>query len=141
MAHDPATDPKPERGGAYDYRGGVTLAYAPEVDGEPDPGEIVWAWVPYEEDPEQGKDRPVAVLGMADDAPGDYVVLMVSSRDHEGDRGWVGIGSGAWDRERRTSFVRLDRLLAVSSDAVRREGSALDERQYALVSEKFRPRP
>ena len=44
---------------------GVTDAaahYAPEIDGEPDPGEVVWAWVPYEDDPSQGKDRPVLVL-------------------------------------------------------------------------------
>lgn len=137
MAYDPEADPKPERGGAYSYRGRVTLAYAPESDGEPDPGEVVWAWVPYEEDPRQGKDRPVAVLGMADDAPGDYVVLMVSSRNHQGDRGWVGIGSGGWDRERRESYVRCDRLLAVSPHAVRREGAALSEQQYALVCAKF----
>ena len=39
--------------------------YAPEIDGEPDPGEVVWAWVPYEDDPSQGKDRPVLVLGRA----------------------------------------------------------------------------
>ena len=36
--------------------------YAPEIDGEPDPGEVVWAWVPYEDDPSQGKDRPVLLL-------------------------------------------------------------------------------
>ena len=36
--------------------------YAPEIDGEPDPGEVVWAWVPYEDDPTQGKDRPVLLL-------------------------------------------------------------------------------
>ena len=28
-----------------------------------DPGEIVWTWVAYEEDPTQGKDRPVLVVG------------------------------------------------------------------------------
>ena len=28
--------------------------YAPEADGQPDPGEVVWAWVPYEDDPTQG---------------------------------------------------------------------------------------
>jgi len=27
------------------------IAYAPERDGQPDPGEVVWAWVPYEDDP------------------------------------------------------------------------------------------
>ena len=37
--------------------------YSPELDGEPDPGEVVWAWVPYEDDPSQGKDRPVLVIG------------------------------------------------------------------------------
>src|SRR3954468_725955 len=39
------------------------LGYAPKADGRPDPGEVVWAWVPYEEDPTQGKDRPVLVIG------------------------------------------------------------------------------
>src|SRR6476469_6178015 len=39
--------------------------YAPEADGEPDPGEVVWAWVPYEEDASQGKDRPVLLLDTA----------------------------------------------------------------------------
>ncbi len=37
--------------------------YAPAPDGNPDPGEIVWTWVPYEEDHSQGKDRPVLVIG------------------------------------------------------------------------------
>ncbi len=37
--------------------------YAPKANGKPDPGEVVWAWVPYEEDPSQGKDRPVLVIG------------------------------------------------------------------------------
>lgn len=133
MTFDPEADPKPSRGGAYDYRGHVTAAYAPEHDDEPDPGEIVWAWVPYEEDPDQGKDRPVVVLGMADDAPGDYAVLMVSSRDHAGDRGWVGIGTGGWDRAGRDSYVRLDRMLAVAGAAVRREGAAMTREQFVMV--------
>ena len=42
----------------------VTVTYQPERDGDPDPGEVVWTWVPYEDDPEQGKDRPVVVIGV-----------------------------------------------------------------------------
>jgi hypothetical protein len=42
--------------------GDASARYAPELDGEPDPGEVVWAWVPYEDDPGQGKDRPVLLL-------------------------------------------------------------------------------
>jgi hypothetical protein len=39
------------------------VEYAPRADGRPDPGEVVWAWVPYEDDPRRGKDRPVLVVG------------------------------------------------------------------------------
>ena len=65
------TESRPERGGARDFHGRVTPEYAPDRDGEPDPGEVVWAWVPYEEDPEQGKDRPVVIVGRAVDDPRD----------------------------------------------------------------------
>ena len=40
-----------------------TVAYAPDLDGQADPGEIVWTWVVFEEDPSRGKDRPVLVVG------------------------------------------------------------------------------
>lgn len=134
-------DPKPERGGAYDYRGPLIAMYAPEDDGEPDPGEIVWTWVPYEEDNSVGKDRPVVVLGMSspDDA-GDYVVLMVSSRRREDDPDWVCIGAGEWDDDRRQSYVRLDRPLAVANASVRREGAALTQQQYDLVLQGYQQR-
>lgn len=132
---DPGTDPRPERGGAHDYVGTVVPDYAPERDGDPDPGEVVWAWVPYEEDASIGKDRPVVVIGRAVDQPGELVVLMVSSRDHDGDRGWVSIGAGGWDDEHRESWVRTDRVLAVRPEAVRREGAALRPEQFLAVVE------
>ena len=43
---------------------GLRVAYNPRTDGKPDPGEVVWAWVPYEEDASQGKDRPVLLIEM-----------------------------------------------------------------------------
>ena len=106
------------------------IGYQPEADGEPDPGEIVWAWVPYEEDPSQGKDRPVLLLGRRGD---DWLGLMLTSKDHDRDaadearwgRSWMDVGAGDWDRERRPSEVRLDRLLVLPPDGVRREGAAL----------------
>ena len=42
---------------------GRHLAYAPQPDGRADPGEVVWTWVAYEDDPRRGKDRPVLVVG------------------------------------------------------------------------------
>lgn len=42
--------------------GRVTLSYRPNGDGNPDPGEIVWTWAPYEEHDGRGKDRPVLIV-------------------------------------------------------------------------------
>ena len=129
------TDTRPERGGAWDYRGQITPEYAPERDGDPDPGEIVWAWVPFEEDPQRGKDRPLVIVGRAVDDAGILVGLMLSSKAHDGDERWHRIGAGAWDGEHRPSWARLDRALAVTEDAVRREGAALDPATFLAVVE------
>ena len=46
-----------------DFTGVPTMQWAPTPeDPMPSPGEVVWAWVPYEEDHAQGKDRPVLAL-------------------------------------------------------------------------------
>lgn len=103
-------------------------SYSPSLDGDADPGEVVWTWVPYQEDASQGKDRPVVVLGKG--AKGLYIVQL-TSKDHDQDaaqearngRYWMDIGSGAWDKSGRPSKVRLDRALVVSPSAIRREGA------------------
>lgn len=128
----PARQPtaRPATGGAYAYRGQVIVDYAPERDGEPDPGEIVWTWVPYEEDPDVGKDRPLIVVGRAADAPGDFVALMLSSQEHSDEPDWVFLGAGAWDDDARPSWVRTDRLLGVPPDGIRREAVALHKQRF-----------
>ncbi len=129
--------PRPAQGGAYPYSGPIRLDYAPQADGDPDPGEIVWAWVPYEEDPNVGKDRPLLVIGHAD-APGHFVALMLSTRDRAGEWGWVALGAGAWDHERRESWVRTDRPLGIADGAVRREGAVLHSDRFLAVLDKAR---
>ena len=117
---------------------GVTT-YSPEADGLPDPGEVVWTWVPYEDDPAQGKDRPVVVLARTDD--GFLLGLQLTSQDHDRDaeqelswgRHWMDVGTGAWDSEGRPSEVRLDRLLRLPEAEVRREGAALDQAVFDAV--------
>lgn len=135
MTQQTGPDPRPRQGGAYDYVGRVRLQYAPERDGEPDPGEVVWAWVPYEDDPRLGKDRPIVVVGHALDAAGELAALQLSSRDHTGDSGWLRIGTGDWDAGGRVSWVRVDRLLAVTPGAVRREGATLAPQAFLAVVE------
>lgn len=112
------------------------LVYAPDLDGKADPGEIVWTWVAYEEDPTRGKDRPVLVVGRDGSV---LLGLMVSSQErHAGDRDWVGIGSGDWDYEGRASWIRLDRVLDVPEEGIRREGAILQREIFDIVAGRLR---
>jgi PemK-like, MazF-like toxin of type II toxin-antitoxin system len=115
-----------------------TVIYAPDVDGAADPGEIVWAWVPFEEDDGRGKDRPLLVVGRG---AGDLLGLMLSSQhDRAGDPDWISVGAGAWDRQGRESFVRLDRVLEVGEHDIRREGAVLDRDRFDRVAAELRAR-
>ena len=118
--------------------GAPDVEYGPREDGRPDPGEVVWAWVPYDEGDGRGKDRPVLVIGRRDT---NLLGLLLTSQDHDRDaaeearhgRVWTDIGSGAWDAQGRPSEVRLDRLLVLGPAAVRREGAALDRVRFDRV--------
>lgn len=111
------------------------LAYAPDLDGRADPGEIVWTWVVDADDPTRGKDRPVLVVGRDRRT---LLGLMLSSRDHAGDPNWVAIGSGGWDDDGRASWVRLDRVLDVPEEGIRREGAILAREVFDVVAVRLR---
>jgi hypothetical protein len=112
------------------------LVYAPDLDGRADPGEIVWTWVVYEDDPTRGKDRPVLVVGRDRST---LLGLMLSSQEHHrSDPNWVGIGSGTWDYEMRQSWVRLDRVLDVPEEGIRREGAILGREVFETVATRLR---
>ncbi|HEX5810695.1 MAG TPA: type II toxin-antitoxin system PemK/MazF family toxin [Pseudonocardia sp.] len=135
------TSPRPSTGGARTTPAGERarrIAYAPDLDGAADPGEIVWTWVPYEEDDGRGKDRPVLVVGREGR---DLVGLMLSSQaDRADDRNWVGIGAGRWDGQGRSSYVRLDRVIEVCEHEIRREGAVLDQDRFDRVAAELRAR-
>ena len=154
-SHTPTPTPRPQqsqpRGNAHSYEDPATsnrphtsireasiadalahASYQPIMDGDADPGEVVWTWVPYQEDASVGKDRPAVVIG----AQGEGVYLLqLTSKDHTREaaqeaaagRYWFDIGTGAWDSKGRPSEVRLDRALWVKATDVRREGSILPE--------------
>jgi hypothetical protein len=118
--------------------GSPDITYRPFDDDRPDPGEIVWTWVPYDEGDGRGKDRPVLVIGRRGAV---LLGLMLTSKDHDRDaaqearhgRIWTDIGSGPWDPRGRASEIRLDRLLELDPDTVRREGAALDRARFDRV--------
>ncbi|MEA2169123.1 MAG: hypothetical protein QOF76_2423 [Solirubrobacteraceae bacterium] len=111
----------------------MTFEYDPNLDGDADPGEVVWTWVPYEEDASQGKDRPAVVIGREGD---DVLIVPLSSKDHEervdADE-WVALGSGNWDREGRTSYADIGRVLRVAPGSIRREGAVLEQSRFDAV--------
>lgn len=108
---------------------GVRIEYTPQVDGDPDPGEVVWTWVPYEEDDTLGKDRPVVIIGRR------AAMLVGVSLTSKRNDGQVEVGTGPWDAKNRPSYAKVDRLLDIEADSVRREGAVLTRRRFDTVVE------
>lgn len=109
--------------------GVVSIEYSPRIDGDPDPGEVVWTWVPFEEDPEQGKDRPVVVIGRRS---GSLVGVPLTTRQNDREA-QISIGTGDWDPERRTSYARIWRMLDIDEHQTRREGAVLQRDRFDAV--------
>ncbi|MFE1165954.1 type II toxin-antitoxin system PemK/MazF family toxin [Nocardiopsis sp. NPDC058789] len=136
------TESHPQEGAVREVptgRNATRLVYSPEKDGLADAGEIVWTWVPYEEDATQGKDRPLLVVGRRGR---DLHGLMLSTQvpDEHERQDWLPIGAGAWDREGRDSFVRVDRLFEFDEAAIRREAAVMDEDLFWKVAAVLRER-
>ena len=116
----------------------IVIAYEPRRDGDADPGEVVWGWVPYEDDPSQGKDRPIVVVGRWGN---DLAGVPLTSKPRPGDPDRVPVGTGGWDPERRTSYACLDRVMRLQPRSVRREGSALDRETFRRLVDALTARP
>lgn len=114
------------------------ITYQPDVDGDPDAGEVIWTWVPYAERDGRGKDRPVLVIGRQDDSR--VFAVRLTSKSHDGDRDFLEIGAGAWDSLGRPSWVDIDQLYSVHRDGMRREAAALDRDRFALVADALHRR-
>lgn len=113
----------------------VVVEYAPDDDGDADPGEVVWAWIPFEEDPTQGKDRPLIVIGHAGDR---LAGIALSTKQHPDRKDRIPVGRGAWDSEGRQSWAKLERIYGLEPGQVRREGCRLDREVFDSVVDGLR---
>lgn len=100
-------------------------SYQPAPDGDPDPGEVVWTWVPYEEYDGRGKDRPVLIIARIDAHTTAGCAL--STKQH---RDFVSVGTGGWDSQGRTSYLAPDRILRITDAGMRREGHVLPKDRF-----------
>jgi hypothetical protein len=117
---------------------GLRITYAPKPDGDPDAGEIVWTWVPYDENDGRGKDRPVLVIARQSD---DRVyAIRLTSKAHDGDRDFLALGTGEWDAQGRPSWIDIEQIYSVHRDGMRREASALDPDRFARVADALHRR-
>ncbi|MCX5397303.1 type II toxin-antitoxin system PemK/MazF family toxin [Streptomyces sp. NBC_00102] len=83
----------------------------------PEPGEIWWAEVPYEDGP-GSKDRPCLVLSVRG---GRAVVAKITSKHHEERPGVIALPAGTVDDARgRRSYLETDELREVAVDGFRR---------------------
>lgn len=128
--------PRPARNSIKIVTDSPKITYAPVKDGDADPGEIVWTWVPYEEDPQQGKDRPVLVIGSYG---ADVAALMLTSKPHNQPE-YINIGNGQWDAQRRPSWIRLDRVMRLDPDSIRREGAVVPRDVFDRVVKAYEGR-
>ena len=116
-------DPRPAKGAVREIH---DAAEAAKLEYEPS----------FEEDATRGKDRPLLVVGRA---KGELVALMLSSKEPRDD--FLELGAGAWDRDGRPSYLRLDRVFALDSDDdIRREGAVLGPAAFGQVVDALRDR-
>lgn len=119
-------------------RDALRIGYAPDRDGQPDAGEIVWTWVPYDENDGRGKDRPVLVIARQDEER--VYAVRLTSKVHDGDRDYLPVGTGEWDSRGRPSWVDIEQIYSVHRDGMRREASALDLDRFVRIADALHRR-
>jgi hypothetical protein len=110
----------------------VKIAYRPRhPDGKADPGEVVWAKVPFEERDGRAKDRPVLIIGRTKDGK-NLVGVQLTSKPG---RDRVAVGTGDWDRQGRQSYMDTTRFIQVDDANYRREGAYMKKPKFQQIAD------
>ncbi|MBO1417365.1 type II toxin-antitoxin system PemK/MazF family toxin [Streptomyces sp. FH025] len=107
---------------------GVRPAARPGTSVRPEPQEIWWAEVPFEDGP-GAKDRPCLVLRVRGRTA---TVAKITSKHHAGRPGVLALPPGSvGDRQGRASWLETDELREVPLSAFRRRAGAVDRQVWA----------
>lgn len=112
------------------------IVYAPDMDGQADSGEIVWAPVRLTNSDGTPKERAVVVVGRQRQT---LLGLLISHRtEHQNEPNWVPIGATSYSRERVPSWVRIDRVIEVPESGIRRAGAVLPQKRFDIIAARLR---
>lgn len=111
------------------------VIYAPDMDGQADPGEVIWISIRTHKGAELEL-RAVLIIGRLKHT---LLGLLISSNPaHAHKPQWIGIGSGPWDAEGAESFVCLDKLLEIPESGIQRRGVSMPERRFERIATRLR---
>lgn len=113
-----------------------TVVYSPDMDGQADPGEVVWIPLQLEGETAALRERGVVVVGRQ----GQHLLgMLISTRTEHADQPeWLFIGSGSWNEDPKPSWVRIDRVLLVPESGIRRAGAVMPRKRFELIAAKLR---
>lgn len=109
-----------------------SIFYAPDMDGQAEPGEVVWFNVPTNE----MKERSMLVVGR--DRHNVLGLLISANEDHADDSDWLEIGSGEWKPTGEPCWVRMDKTIFIPETDVRRRGALFPARRFEHIAEHLR---
>ncbi|WP_246118161.1 type II toxin-antitoxin system PemK/MazF family toxin [Corynebacterium canis] len=113
-----------------------SLYYAPDMDGQADPGEVVWIMVNTNGPDKPPMERAIVVVGRA---AHNILGLLISPDDaHKEEHNWLDIGAGAWDEASRQCWVRLDKVLEVPELHIRRQGAIIPRQRFERIANRLR---
>ncbi|OFM02232.1 hypothetical protein HMPREF2724_05830 [Corynebacterium sp. HMSC071F07] len=114
------------------------VCFSPDMDGQADSGEVVWVWAPS--DGKQSPPHERAVLIISRTRTTVLGLLISPNPNHAHEEEWLDIGTGEWDESGRQCWVRLDRILEISEEECRRQGTLFPERRFERIANRLRSR-
>lgn len=112
------------------------IYYAPDMDGQAEPGEVVWVWAPSDGLDNPPRERALLVVGRNRHT---ILGLLISPNpQHDDNDSWLDIGAGEWDASGRQCWIRIDRVLEVSELGTRRQGVLFPPRRFERIANRLR---
>ncbi|MDO4686069.1 MAG: type II toxin-antitoxin system PemK/MazF family toxin [Corynebacterium sp.] len=113
-----------------------SIYYAPDMDGQADPGEVVWIMVNTNGPDHPPTERAIVVVGRA--AHNILGLLISPDTTHKDEHNWLDIGAGGWDESSRQCWVRLDKVLEVPELDIRRQGAIIPRQRFERIANRLR---